>query len=54
MRAYRVKIFGFGFKMSEVYLDIALAVTRQSTSDISGRNLIQIGRSLCKQIGRSL
>jgi len=38
MRAYCVKIFVFEFKMSDVYLDITLAVTRQSTLYISGTN----------------
>ena len=36
MRAYWFKMFEF--KMSDVYLDITLAVTRQSTLYISGTN----------------
>lgn len=46
MRAYCVKMFGFEFKISHVYLDITLEVTKQSTLNISGKNSVQIGRSL--------
>lgn len=53
MRAFCVKIFGFEFKTSDGYLDTVLAVTSQHWT-FQEKNSIQIGRSLCKQIGNSL
>lgn len=40
--------------MSDVSVDIALAVTGQSTRDTSGKDSVQTGRTVCRQRGRAL